>query len=51
LTPVPLGTPKDLPHSRETYFVDYNGGGMNGFDLESSDTYPKPAGAGLNPYQ
>ncbi|HLJ82554.1 MAG TPA: alkaline phosphatase family protein [Candidatus Eremiobacteraceae bacterium] len=52
LTPTPLGTPKDLPHSRATYFVDYNSGGMNGFDLESSITYPKKTGgAGLNPYQ
>src|ERR1700737_3523392 len=32
LTPVPLGTPKDLPHSRATYFVDWDKGKMDGFD-------------------
>jgi phospholipase C len=35
LKPIPLEAPYDLDHSANAFFTDYDGGKMDGFDLES----------------
>lgn len=37
LTPVPLVTVYDIPHTHTAFLAGWNNGGMNGFDLEGFD--------------
>lgn len=34
LQPIPLEAPYDLDHSHQGFVTEFNGGSMNGFDLE-----------------
>jgi phospholipase C len=47
-----LGYPCDLGHSREGFLRDYDGGKMDGFNLEGGSKQPECGGkAGTKPYQ